>query len=265
MPICRHFWPCFILALLPVITSKAYANNVLEVDDVEKFKFECIQNPQYNMEFKFAPVKRLAEEQKPDGQWSYEFTTADKQYAEKQIQLPESGAVRVDLVMQLNKSDSEIGEGYLWNVIVAPSVNGWGFGGYWPTKKPVTQYPRLLDKRESLVSMATLSTYDGQPVHTKIPPKDIDSAGTLNNAWEDIFGKKIVSNLLYPGSKGAQSGQVGYTLTFYYVPTPALRLINEGGYKWPSFKHVDKEGKVFGFVLTSDGECLAWDSIDVVK
>ena len=28
-------------------------------------------------------------------------------------------------------------------------------------------------------------------------------------------------------------------MTFYYVPTPALRLINEDGYKWPSFKHVD--------------------------
>ena len=144
-------------------------------------------------------------------------------------------------------------------------MTGWGFGGHWPTTKPINEYQRLRNKRESLISMATLSAHEGQPVHTKISPRDIDSAGTLNNAWEDIFGIKIVTNLVYPATKGAQSGQRGYSLTFYYVPTPALRFINEKGYKWPSFKHIDKPGKIYGFVLTPEGECLAWDSVDVVR
>lgn len=58
-------------------------------------------------------------------------------------------------------------------------------------------------------------------------------------------GEKIVSKLVYPASKG----QEGYSLTFYYMPTPALRLINAEGYRWPSFKHVDQQGRVYGFVL----------------
>lgn len=265
MTLWRYLWSGIVFTLLSFTQSTAYAGKVLEEADVEKFKFECWSNQDYNLELKFSPVKRLSVESRAEGQWSYEFATEDKQYLENKISLPASGAVRVDLVMQLKETDSDIGESYLWNVIVAPTVHGWGFGGHWPTKKPITDYRRLKNKKESLISMATLSAQDGQPVHTKIPPQDIDSAGTLNNAWEDIFGKKIVSNLVYPGSKGAQSDQSGYSLTFYYVPTPALRLINEDGYKWPSFKHIDKEGKVFGFVLTPEGECLAWNSIDIVR
>ncbi|NNE63088.1 MAG: hypothetical protein HKN34_03310, partial [Gammaproteobacteria bacterium] len=104
------------------------------------------------------------------------------------------------------------------------------------------------------------SVYNGDPVHTRISPKDIDSAGTLNSAWETLFGEKIVSRLVYPASKG----QGDYSLTFYYMPTPALRLINEEGYRWPSFKHVDQQGKVYGFVLSAEGECLASTAVDVI-
>ncbi len=161
---------------------------------------------------------------------------------------------------QLNQKDSDIGEGYLWNVIVAPKVKNWHFGGHWPTKRPITEYQRMSDKRDSLISVASLSVYNGHPVHTRIPPKDIDSAGTLNSAWETLFGEKIVSRLVYPASKAAE----GYSLTFYYVPRPALRLINQEGYRWPSFKHVDQPGRVYGFVLSAEGECLASTAVDVV-
>ena len=260
-----YILPFIALILLFFIYSNSYADNFLEEDDVKNFKFECQSNQDYKLDLRSAPVRKLAEELRPEGQWSYEFATDDKQYPENRIRLPENGAVRVDLVLILNKSDSAKGESYLWHVIVAPTVTGWGFGGHWPTKKPINEYQRLRNKRESLINMATLSAHEEQPVHTKISPKDIDSAGTLNDACEDIFGIKIVSNLVYPGTKGAQSGQRGYSLTFYYVPTPALRFINEKGYKWPSFKHIDKPGKIYGFVLTPEGECLAWDSVDVVR
>lgn len=265
MTLWRYFCSGLALMLVPFVHTTAYAGRVLEEADVEKFTWNCDSSQGNGLEFKFSPVRRLSEESRAEGQWSYEFATEDEKYPDNKVSLPVSGAVRVDLVTQLNKSDSDIGEGYLWNVIVAPTVNGWGFGGHWPSKKPITEYQRLKNKKESLINMAMLSVQDGQPVHTKISPQDIDSAGTLNNAWEDIFGRKIVSNLVYPGSKGARSDQSGYSLTFYYVPTPALRFINEDGYKWPSFKHIDKEGKVFGFVLTPEGECLAWNSIDIVK
>lgn len=261
----RYTWRVCALTLVFSIYSNSYADNVLKEDDVEKFKFQCWPSQDYDLDLRFAPVRKLSEELESEGQWTYEFTTNDKQYPENRIRLPGSGAVRVDLVLTLSKSESAIGESYFWQVIVGPTVTGWGFGGHWPTKWPINTYQRLRDKRESLISMVSLSAHEGQPVHSKISPRDIDSAGTLNNAWEDIFGKKIVSNLVYPGTKGAQSGQIGYSLTFYHVPTPALSFINEKGYKWPSFKHIDKPGKVYGFVLTPKGECLDWASIDVVK
>lgn len=206
----------------------------------------------------------MTEASQAEGQWSYEFKNADKRYPENQIPLPKKGAVRVDLVLQLSKSNSGIEENYLWNVIVAPTVKGWRYGGHWPTKNPVSAYRRLTDKRQSLIDMATLSVHEDQPVHTTISPQDVDKSGTLNDAWVDVFGRDIVK-LVYAGSKGALSGQGGYSLTFYYVPTPELRFINKKGYKWPSFKHVDKEGKVFGFVLTPEGKCIGSSSIDVVR
>lgn len=235
------------------------AANGLQPAQIEKFKLECWPDPAYDVELNFAPVRRLASDSRAQGKWSYELVSDARQYPQGRVNLPAEGAVRVDLVTQLNQKDSGMGEGYLWNVIVAPKVKHWRFGGHWPVKQAITEYQRIADRRDSLISVATLSEYNGDPVHTQISPKDIDSAGTLNSAWETLFGQKIVSMLVYPASKG----EGGYSLTFYYMPTPALRLINQEGYRWPSFKHVDSEGKVYGFLLTADGECLASTSVDV--
>lgn len=231
----------------------------LQAETIEKFKFECWPNPAYDVELSFAPVRRLSSETREPGRWSYELLSDEKQYPLGKVELPAEGAVRVDLVTQLNRKESDVGESYLWNVIVAPKVSNWRFGGHWPRKQAITNYQRITGKRDALINVATLSEYRGDPVHTQISPKDIDSSGTLNSAWETLFGKKIVSTLVYPASKAQQ----GYSLTFYYLPTPALRLINPEGYRWPSFKHVDREGKVYGFLLTPDGECLASASVMV--
>ncbi|MCP4430537.1 MAG: hypothetical protein GY806_06125 [Gammaproteobacteria bacterium] len=249
----------YLLILFNFLIFQAHAAGGLRQAEIEKFRLECWSNPAYDLELKFAPVRRLTDESRRQGSWSYEFTSDNNRYPEERVSLPEKGAVRVDLVTQLNQKDSDFGEGYLWNVIVAPKVRNWRFGGHWPVKKSITEYQRMADKRDSLISVASLSVYNGHPVHTLISPKDIDSAGTLNGAWESLFGEKIVSRLVYPASKGRD----GYSLTFYYMPIPSLQLINHEGYRWPSFKHVDRKGKVYGFVLTADGECLASASVEV--
>ncbi len=249
----------YLLILFSFLIFQAHAAGGLRQAEIEKFRLECWSNPAYDLELKFAPVRRLVNDSRRQGSWSYEFTSVNNRYPEDRVSLPKSGAVRVDLVTRLNQKDSDFGEGYLWNVIVAPKVKNWRFGGHWPVKKSITEYQHMADKRDSLINVASLSVYNGHPVHTLISPKDIDSAGTLNGAWESLFGEKIVSRLVYPASKGRD----GYSLTFYYMPIPSLQLINQNGYKWPSFKHVDRPGKVYGFVLNSDGECLASTSVDV--
>lgn len=261
----RQFLTYSVLLLSGFYSFPAYADDGLQKATVEKFKLECWSNPKYDLLLSFAPVRKLSREERQKGKWSYQFLGENRLYPQQRVELPDVGAIRVDLVTQLNQKDSDIGESYLWNVIVAPKVKSWGFGGHWPTKKPITEYLRLKEKRNSLVSMATLSTHNEDPVHTQIPPKDIDSAGTLNNAWENLFGSKIVSSLVYPASKGNRPQHGDYSLTFYYMPIPELGLINADGYKWPSFKHVDREGKVYGFVLTPDGECLASTSVNVSR
>ena len=250
----------YLVLLISICFVQVQAANGLQQVEIEKFRLECWSNPAYEIELNFAPVRRLSNESRLEGKWSYEFTSDDIQYPGARVKLPAGAAARVDLVTQLKQKDSNVDESYLWNVIVAPKVKNWRFGGHWPTKKSITEYQRMADKRDSLISVASLSIYNGDPVHTRISPKDIDSAGTLNSAWETLFGEKIVSRLVYPASKG----QEGYSLTFYYMPTPALRLINEEGYRWPSFKHVDQQGKVYGFVLSAEGECLASTVVDVV-
>jgi hypothetical protein len=249
-----------VFLLLHSFGLQAQASSGLQQAEIEKFRLQCWSDPAYDIELKFAPVRRLADESRLEGKWSYEFINDDSRYAEARVKLPTGAAARVDLVAQLNQKDSDVGESYLWNVIVAPKVKNWDFGGHWPARKSITEYQRMTDKRDSLISVASLSVYDGDPVHPRSSPNDIDSAGTLNSAWETLFGEKIVSRLVYPASKG----QGGYSLTFYYMPTPALRLINEQGYRWPSFKHVDQQGKVYGFVLSAEGECLASTAVDVV-
>lgn len=260
----QYFRLAPVLIGLALTPASAFASNALELADVENFTYGCVPNQNNGLRFEFSPVRRLSSASRSVGQWSFEFRTEDRRYPDNRISLPEHGALRLDLVMQLDQSESDSGESYLWNVIVAPTVTGWTFGGHWPTKGSIIEEPRLAAKRESLIHMMKLSSLDRQPVHSKILPKDIDSAGTLNKAWENLFGKEIISSLVYPASKGARVDQSGYSLTFYYVPTPAIRLINAEGYKWPSFKHVDKAGKVFGFVLSPQGKCLAWNSIEVV-
>lgn len=248
---------------MPVIFSTP-ASSALTQTDVENFKYQCTPNLEYDLDTFFAPVKKVSGQMKAAGQWSYEYLTEDKQFSNRQIKLPGKGAARVDMVLQLNASDSDLAESYLWQVIVAPRVKGWKFGGHWATRVPVTALQRLKLKRPALITMATLSAFNGQPVHSLISPRDVDKSETLNNAWVEVFGQGIV-NLVYSGSETEQSQQTEYSLTFYYVPTPALRFINDNGYKWPSFKHVDRPGTVFGFVLTPDGDCLNWSSIDVVE
>jgi len=254
-----------VLPCLSLYCYSIHAGAGLQEQAVEKFKLECWPNAGYDLDLSFSPVGRLSGDTRAEGKWSYQFLSDNRRYPQEQVSLPKRAAARVDLVTQLNQKDTDVGESYLWNVIIAPSVKGWKFGGHWPIKKPINEYSRLKNKRESLISIATLSVHDRHPVHTKILPKDIDTAGTLNSAWEDIFGEKIISNLVYPASKDANPGHNGYSLTFYYMPTPAHRLINEDGYKWPSFKHVDRPGKVYGFVLTPDGECLASASVNVTR
>ena len=260
-----HLFRFVIVLLIGCFSSMPFAGDTLKQGDVENFGFECWSDDNYNIEIQFAPVRKIEGDSLEGDKWSYEYTNKEREYPNNKIKLTKNQAVRVDFVSVLKKSDSSIGESYLWHVIVSPTVTGWGFGAHWPTTKSINKYGRLSKKRKSLIDMAKMSTYDGQPVHTKIPLRDIDSAGTLNSAWEDIFGQKIVSSLVYPGTRGAKSGRRGYSLTFYHVPTPSLKLINEEGYKWPSFKHVDKAGKVYGFVLTPDGKCLDWDSVEIVE
>ena len=256
---------CSIVTLMCLSTL---AFSALTQTDLENFKYQCAPDMEYDLAINFAPVKKLAGNMKATGQWSYEYLTADKQFSGRQITLPKNGAARVDLVFQLNASDSNKPENYMWQVIAAPTVTGWKYGGHWATKLPVTAYQRLKAKRQSLITLATLSAHKGQPVHSKISPKDVDKSGTLNNAWADLFGDGIM-DLVYAASNKSSfshsTNQVSYSLTFYYVPTPALRFINDNGYKWPSFKHVDQPGTVFGFALTPGGDCLNWSSIDVVK
>ncbi|MFT5658861.1 MAG: hypothetical protein ACI9KN_002142 [Gammaproteobacteria bacterium] len=258
----RHVQFKFHWVLLLIFLSTD-ATSALTSTTIENFKYQCSPNTEYDLYVSFAPVKKLAEQLKPARQWSYEYLTEDRQFLNRQIKLPEKGAARVDVVLQLNRSESAKTESYLWQVIIAPKVKDWSYGGHWATKLPVTAYQRLQHKRSSLIVMATLSALNGQPVHSKISPQDVDKAGTLNKGWVDVFGAKII-DLVYAGSDPAALGKTGYSATFYYVPTPTLSIINRNGYKWPSVKHVDRPGTVFSFVLTPEGECLNWNSIDVV-
>ena len=252
------------IGLLMLMILSTQASSELTQTDVENFKYQCRPNVAYDLDTLFAPVQKISDQLKAAGQWSYQYLTENKQFSDRQISLPVKGAARVDMILKLNASDSDLPESYLWQVIVAPTVRGWKFGGHWATKLAVTALQRLNHKRSSLITMATLSAFNGQPVHSLISPRDVDKSETLNSAWVDVFGKEIV-NLVYSGSETKQDQQPGYSVTFYYVPTPALRFINNNGYKWPSFKHVDQAGTVFGFVLTPEGDCLHWNSIDVVK
>lgn len=261
----RNIWPFFISIVLILINFNSFADDVLSEKEVSDFQFECESITGYDIDLKFAPVRKISEELKHEDQWSYEFTTDDKKYPKTGIKLPMDGSVRVDLVLTIKRSKSKIGESYLWNVIVGPRNYGWGFGGFWPTEKSINDYDRLRHKKESLKKIAKLSRQSDGYVHSKIPIENIGESLKLNSAWIDIFGEKVVSDLVYSGTNGANNNKEGYSLTFYHVPTPAVHLINDNGYKWPSFKHIDKPGKVFGFVLTPDGKCLAGTSINVVK
>lgn len=254
----------FICRILLLMSLSAQSSAALTLSAVENYKYQCSPNTQYDLDVIFAPVQKISRPPETEAQWSYKYLTKNRRFSNKQVELPKRGAARVDIVLQLNRSDSTKAESYLWQVIIAPKVKGWRYGGHWAAKLPVTAYQRMQHKRASLIAMATLSAENEQPVHSKIPPQDVDKAGTLNKSWIDVFGEKIV-DLVYAGSEPSASSGNGYSVTFYYVPTPTLRLISKNGYKWPSTKHVDRPGVVFGFVLTPEGECLSWNSIDIVK
>jgi len=261
----RHPYRCLLLLLAAAILSggRVSAEETLNGAALQGFTAQCWPSTDYDLLLKFAPVKPAAAGSAP--RWSYEYANTDEAYPGNRIKLPPDKAVPVDLVLTLRKSESPLGEGYLWLVIIGPTVNGWIYGGHWPIDKPINTFDRLSAKRESLIHMVSLSTHQGQPVHTKISFQDIDNSGTLNAAWEDLFGSRIFADLVYPATKGARSGKAGYALTFYHVPTPAPRLINENGFRWNATKHIDKPGIVYGFALLPGGGCLASASVEVVR
>ena len=106
-----------------------------------------------------------------------------------------------------------------------------------PTKKYIEENKdRFLEELFGLISIPSISPIaDHKPDMLKAANywKDsmlkagCDRADVLPTDGNPVvFGEKII-DLVYRGSKGALAGERGYSLTFYYVPTPALQLINE--------------------------------------
>ena len=151
----RYLCLFFISIVLFFFNFNSFAEDVLSENKVNIFQKGCWPTQGFDIELRFAPVRKRLEEEKSEDQWSYKFTTDDKKYPENRIKLPKDGSsVRVDLVLLLNKSESKIEESYLWTVIAGPRNTGWRFGGFWPTeKKSMKDFDRLSDKKESLIKI----------------------------------------------------------------------------------------------------------------
>lgn len=245
-----NFYRISIVGLLSLIGISTGVNAEIQVGDLEDYEILCESSADYNVEFEFSPE--------------------GNRFLGKTISLFTDKATPIKMVLQLNRSDSDIGESYLWAVVASPALPGFRFGGELIDKKAqgkrlVDRYKALSPKRDSLNKMATLSRFNDQPVHTTIKSRKIDKSESLNNAWINVFGNKII-DLVYKGTRDKKSREKrAYTLTFYYVHTPTLKIINSNGYHWPLLKHVGRAGKIFGFVLTPNGDCLESVSVEMVK
>lgn len=252
--------------VLFLLSTPAFSEEMLTQEAVEKYKNKCWPSQDYKVDLKFAPIRELPKDRVVDGQWGSEYVSDDERYPNNKIKLPAIGARKIDSVLILSKSDSDKKESYLWHVIAAPTVVGWPFGGHWPfgKVKNITDFSRLADKKSSLADVASLSIYKGDPVYTDIDISLVDESEDLRKAWGEIFSTEIVS-ILYDANKGASKGRKGYSLTFFYVPTPTLSLINDNGFRWPILKHVDRSGFAYSFVLTPEDDCIASNSIEIIK
>jgi len=251
----------FFILCMPV-----FSKDFLTQEAVENYKKKCWPSPDYKVDLRFAPIRGLPKDRVIKEQWGFEYTSKGAQYANNKVELPVRGAKKIDSVLTLNKSESTKRESYLWHVVATPTVVGWRYGGHWPLgeEKDITKFSRLKDKKFSLINVTTLSVYNGDPVYTNIDISDVDKSGDLKKAWEKIFSEDIVT-LLYDAFKGASNGGKGYSLTFFYVPTPTLNLINKNGYRWPTSKHVDRPGFAYSFVLTPEGSCIASNLIEIIR
>jgi len=249
-----------------MLCMPAFSKDALTQEAVESYKKKCWPSPDYKVGLKFAPIRKLPEGRVVNEQWGFEYINDEAQYSNNKVKLPVNGAKKIDSVLILNKSESTKKESYLWHVVATPTVVGWRYGGHWPLgkEKDITKFSGLVDKKLSLINVATLSVYNGDPVYTNIDISDVDKSGDLKKAWEKIFSEDIVT-LLYDAFKGASNGVKGYSLTFFYVPTPTLNLINKNGYRWPTSKHVDRAGFAYSFVLTPEGNCIASRSIEIIR
>jgi len=234
-------------------------------DSIESFVFDCNPNEKYNIELIFSPVEKLDKTEVIEGKWTYKYKNKKgRLYTEGREKLPNNGSVRIDLVSILRKSNSKQEESYLWHVIAHPRVSGWKFGGHWATNKLLTDYTKI--NKSHRKTMKKLSVYKKEePVYSMVAIRNIGDSELLNTAWQEVFGTAIVDDLVIPNNMLALGSKKGYSFTFYYVPTPDPIGINEDGHRWVSSKHIDKPGKVFGFVLTPKGKCLKWTSLDIVK
>ncbi len=251
---------------LSIFFSLFHANICYSNDEVETFLFDCEPNQQYEIDLMFAPVTKVARTDQDSENWSYEYTNIPGRiYTKEQKKLPKDRALEIDLVSTLKKGPS-LNESYLWHVIAYPKIAGWNFGGHWviDKKKSLLTYKKVDSK--SRKAMKKLSLYKKrEPIFSNVSIRNIGDNLKLNEAWKKIFGLAIMDDLVEPNNRSLKDDSQAYSFNFYYVPTPNPIGIGDEGHRWVSSKNITRPSLVYGFVLDSNGKCLEWTSIDIVK
>ncbi len=94
----------------------------------------------------------------------------------------------------------------------------------------------------------------------------------INNFWKALVSNQAFDNLVWESKEERELNDNdlapnAYNHTFYFWPIPALGNNKYGRHELrnASSRRVVGPGKVYGFALDSDGQCLAATSVDVKK
>ena len=262
------------IALLLLTSCIAIANDIQALDT---YKLGCISTeylPRNNSYF--SPVRKVDDCQNHPF-WCYEHLTNDKRYAGGQVSISEhqecpSGAQYCGDISFYSSfiKPSDQGE-YMWHLISVPRGDGNLIDGYMINAQLTVQAKKLSrdEYLKLLESNSSLPSNEHVPVFIRIVAGTGGEVlkGEITSLWGKVVGNTALSRLVNQSLLNRKEGlEPSYDHTFYIFRTPS----NEGdigvdGWRYISNRTITKTGKAYGFVLNSQGDCIAADTVDIVS
>ena len=272
-----------VIAVTSIILGLGNANAICQnIQDMssmmEDFSKKCnkgkASKPKFLLTSHFSPVRKVIEDCKRKSDfWCYEHLTPENQnrYRNNTEMITEredcpngvSKCAIIRFYSAVRGNDSKRPR-FIWHVISVPRPSNFALDGYMiRTEEAVdSDFLGLEDDEYKLLLESKYPSERGDiPVYLQ---GDEAELGRVRDLWERLVGTDAWDALLWESTTYGSGSAGNYDHTFYNFEFPdAAGRTGSEGWRHVSQRTAMQPGTAYGFVLDSDGRCLASDKINL--